>query len=79
VEKLPYNCWAEQILKNGWTTAENAYKISVISTKEIRKQENMKNTTNQPKSTTEEKSTVTINQGKLKNKELQRAWNLDAA
>ena len=39
----------------------------------------MKNTTNQPKSTTEEKSTVTINQGKLKNKELQRAWNLDAA
>ena len=73
VEKLPCNCWAEQILKSGWTTAKKAYKITAISTKEIRKQENMKNTSNQPKFTKEEKSTVTINQGNLKNKELRRA------
>jgi len=24
VEKLPCNCWAEQLPKSGWTTAEKA-------------------------------------------------------
>ena len=72
VEKLPCNCWAEQLLKSGWTTAEKAYKITAVSIKEIRKQENMKNASNQSRFTTEEKPTVTINQGNSKNRELQR-------
>jgi len=72
VEKLPCNCWAEQILKSDWTTAEKVNKITAVSIKEIRKQENMKNASNQSKFTTEEKSTVTINQGNSKSRELQR-------
>ena len=58
--------------KNDWTTAEKVNKITAVSIKEIRKQENMKNASNQSKFTTEEKSTVTINQGNSKRRELQR-------
>ena len=58
MEKLPCNCWAKQILKSDWTTAEKANKSTAVSIKEIRKQENMKNASNQSKFTTEEKSNL---------------------